>query len=114
MRFRVGTLPFLFALACMLLAATDHVVMPTEIGVSCKKHKPFAAIARTTLSRVYPGGAQKTVTTEDRVVRDREGRVSREQHAPWTEDSNQPIYYINILDPKAWNVFILIRKSIWF
>lgn len=76
------------------------VIMPTEIGVSCHKHKPFTALARTTLVRVYPSGTKRTVTTEDRIARDRDGRVLREQHAPWTEDPAQPVYYVNILDPK--------------
>lgn len=99
MRLR-ASLAFLSILTSTLLAATNRVVMPTEIGVSCQKHKPFTAIARTTLSRVYPTGAKKTVTTEDRIARDRDGRVLREQHAPWTEDATQPVYYINIVDPK--------------
>lgn len=99
MRLR-ASLAFLSILTSTLLAATNMVVMPTEIGVSCQKHKPFTAIARTTLSRVYPTGAKKTVTTEDRIARDRDGRVLREQHAPWTEEATQPVYYINIVDPK--------------
>jgi hypothetical protein len=99
MRLR-ASLAFLSILTSTLLAATNMVIMPTEIGVSCQKHKPFTAIARTTLSRVYPAGAKKTVTTEDRIARDRDGRVLREQHAPWTEDATQPVYYINIVDPK--------------
>lgn len=101
MRFRVGTLLFLVVLSSTLFAATGTVIMPTEIGVSCKKHKPFTAVARTTLTRVYPSGEKKTVTTEDRIVRDRDGRVLREQHAPWTVDSTQPVFYTNILDPKS-------------
>jgi hypothetical protein len=75
--------------------------MPSEIGVSCHKHKPFKANARTTLSRVFPSGAKRTVTTEDRIARDGAGRVMREQHFPWTEDPARPVYYINILDPKT-------------
>jgi hypothetical protein len=100
MRLRTGSLTFLAMLTSTVLAATHMVVMPTEIGVSCRKHKPFTAIARTTLTRVYPSGVKKTVTTEDRIARDRDGRVLREQHAPWTEDSTQPVYYINIVNPQ--------------
>jgi hypothetical protein len=100
MRLRTGSLTFLAMLTSTVLAATNMVVMPTEIGVSCRKHKPFTAMARTTLTRVYPSGVKKTVTTEDRIARDRDGRVLREQHAPWTEDSTQPVYYINIVDPQ--------------
>jgi hypothetical protein len=100
MRLRAGSLTFLAILTSTVLAATNMVVMPTEIGVSCRKHKPFTAMARTTLTRVYPSGVKKTVTTEDRIARDRDGRVLREQHAPWTEDSTQPVYYINIVDPQ--------------
>lgn len=100
MRLRAGCLAFLSILTSSLLVATNMVVMPTEIGVSCQKHKPFTAMARTTLTRVYPSGVKKMVTTEDRIARDRDGRVLREQHAPWTEDSTQPVYYINIVDPK--------------
>src|ERR1700748_2689706 len=100
MRLRAGCLAFLSMLATTLLAASKLVVMPSEIGVSSRNHQPFTAVARTTLTRVYPSGAKKTGTTEDRIARDREGRVLREQHAPWTEDSTQPVYYINIVDPK--------------
>jgi hypothetical protein len=94
---RVRYLPLLL-LAVSLSA--DMVIMPHEIGVSCLKHKPFTAIARTTLSRVFASGTQRTVTTDDRIARDGEGRVLREQHSPWTEDPKLPVYYINILDPK--------------
>jgi hypothetical protein len=101
MHFQMRYLAFLLVVATGLLADTHSVIMPTEIGVSSQKHKPFTAIARTTLTRVYPSGTKRTVTTEDRIARDREGRVLREQHSPWTEDSSQPVYYINILDPKS-------------
>src|SRR6266699_182156 len=101
MRSRVRYLPLLLVVAIVLLADKQSVIMPTEIGVSCQKHKPFTAIARTTLTRVYPDGTKRTVTTEDRIARDRDGRVLREQHAPWTEESARPVYYINILDPKS-------------
>ena len=101
MRSQVRYLPLLLVVAIVLLADKQSVIMPTEIGVSCQKHKPFTAIARTTLTRVYPDGTKRTVTTEDRIARDRDGRVLREQHAPWTEESAHPVYYINILDPKS-------------
>jgi hypothetical protein len=101
MRFRVRHLLLLPVAATALLADMHRVIMPTEIGVSCQKHKPFSANARTTLKRVYPSGTERTVTTEDRIARDREGRVLREQHSPWTEDVAQPVYYVNILDPKS-------------
>jgi hypothetical protein len=101
MHFRVRYLLLLLVAAAALLADMHRVIMPTEIGVPCRKHKPFTAVARTTLTRVYPSGTKHTVTTEDRIARDREGRVLREQHSPWTEDSAQPVYYINILDPKS-------------
>jgi hypothetical protein len=101
MHFRVRYLLLSLVAATVLLADMHRVIMPTEIGVSCRKHKPFTAIARTTLTRVYPSGTKRTVTTEDRISRDGEGRVLREQHAPWTEYSAQPVYYINILDPKS-------------
>jgi hypothetical protein len=81
------------------MCSGGQVVMPSEIGVSCLKHKPFTAVARTTLSRVFSSGTARTVTIEDRIARDEEGRVLREQHLPWTEDPANPIYYINILDP---------------
>jgi hypothetical protein len=98
---RMRYLPLLFVVATALLADMHSVTMPTEIGVSSQRHKPFTAIARTTLTRVYPSGTKRTVTTEDRIARDREGRVLREQHSPWTEDSANPVYYVNILDPKS-------------
>ncbi|MGB9431788.1 MAG: hypothetical protein WBQ89_06065 [Candidatus Acidiferrum sp.] len=100
MHFQVRYLLLLLVAATALMADLHRVIMPTEIGVSCRKHKPFTAIARTTLTRVYASGTKRTVTTEDRIARDREGRVLREQHAPWTEDSTQPVYYINIVDPQ--------------
>jgi hypothetical protein len=99
MRFRPHQL-LLFLIASAVLADTHRVVMPYEIGVTCRKHKPFTAIARTTLTRVFTSGTQRTVTTEDRIARDREGRVLREQHSPWTEDPSRPVYYTNILDPE--------------
>ena len=99
--------------AGVLWADTQLVKMPSEIGVSSRKHKPFTAIAKTTLSRVFPSGAQRTVTTEDRIARDGEGRVLREQHLPWTEDPAQPVYYVNILDPRKWNVSISTLRGTW-
>jgi hypothetical protein len=102
MHLRLRCLPLLLLLAASAAwAGMQSVIMPQEIGVSCLKHKPFSAIARTTLSRVFPSGTERTVTIEDRIARDGEGRVLREQHLPWTEDPAQPVYYINILDPKA-------------
>src|SRR5580658_7426 len=99
--------PFARPLSVLLLVAgsvlwadMQSVIMPKEIGVSSRKHKPFTAIARTTLSRVFSSGTQRSVTTEDRIARDGEGRVLSEQHLPWTEDPAQPVYYVNILDPK--------------
>jgi hypothetical protein len=86
--------------ASALWADMTSVIMPSEIGVSSRKHKPFTAIARTTLSRVFPSGTQRTVTIEDRIARDGGGRVLREQHLPWTEDPAEPVFYVNILDPK--------------
>jgi hypothetical protein len=38
----------------------QRVIMPKEIGVSCRKHKPFTAVARTTLTRIFPSGTQRT------------------------------------------------------
>jgi hypothetical protein len=105
MRFRAHHLLLLFVVAGGMLADTHRVVMPYEIGVACRKQRPFTAIARTTLTRVFASGAKRTVTTDDHIARDREGRVLREQHAPWTEDPAQPVYYINILDPKRMERF---------
>lgn len=79
----------------------QRVVMPHEIGISCRKHKPFTAIAHTTLTRIFPTGTQRTVTVEDGIARDGEGRVLSEQHLPWTEEPDHPVYYINILDPTS-------------
>jgi hypothetical protein len=99
MRLRIRRTPLLLLVASALSA--NMVIMPHEIGVTCLKHKPFSGIARTTLSRVFASGTQRTVISEDRIARDGEGRVLREQHLPWTEDPKQPVYYINILDPKT-------------
>lgn len=100
MHSRVRYFSLLLLAAAALWANMQSVVMPQEIGVSSRKHKPFTAVARTTLSRVFPSGIQRTVTIQDRIARDGEGRVLREQHFPWTEDPAQPVYYVNILDPK--------------
>jgi len=100
-RVRTLYLGLLLVSASALVADGRSVVMPYEIGVSCHTHKPFTAIARTTLTRVFASGSERTVTTEDRIARDGQGRVLREQHSPWTEDPAQPTYYVNILDPKT-------------
>ena len=75
--------------------------MPAEIGVSEVKGKPFTATARTTLTEVLPDGTKKTRTVEDKIARDSKGRIYQEQHLPWTEDVNNPVYYVNIYDPVA-------------
>jgi len=73
--------------------------MPAEIGVRELQGKPFTATARTTLTEVLPDGTKKVRTVEDRIARDSKGRIYQEQHLPWTEDVNNPVYYINIYDP---------------
>jgi hypothetical protein len=90
----------LFFVSGVFWGDMQRVIMPKEIGVSCRKHKPFTAVARTTLTRIFPSGIQRTVTVEDRIARDGEGRVMSEQHLPWTEEPDRPVYYINILDPE--------------
>lgn len=107
MRLFARPLFLLLLLAVSGLWADTLVKMPSEIGVTSRKHKPFTAIAKTTLSRIFPSGTQRTVTTEDRIARDGEGRVLREQHLPWTEDPAQPVYYVNILDPKKMEIIHL-------
>ena len=101
MHFRPRNLLLLALLAGSLSAGMRSVIMPADIGVSCHQGRPFTAVARTTLERVYPSGGKRTVTTEDRIARDRQGRVLREQHSPWTENPAEPVYYVNILDPKT-------------
>jgi hypothetical protein len=92
---------WLFFVTGVSWGVMQRVIMPHEIGVSCRKHKPFTAVARTTLTRIFPSGVQRTVTVEDRIARDGEGRVLSEQHLPWTEEPDRPVYYINIFDPKS-------------
>jgi hypothetical protein len=92
---------FVSLVTLLLCADTQRVIMPKEIGVSCRKHKPFTATARTTITRVFSSGTQRTVTTEDRIARDGEGRVLSEQHSPWTEDPAHPVYYVNLLDAQT-------------
>ena len=75
--------------------------MPAEVGIRQQKGKPFTATVRTTLTQFLPDGTKKTRSLEDRVARDSKGRIYREQHLPWTEDINHPIYYVNIYDPVA-------------
>lgn len=77
------------------------VIMPAEVGIRQQKGKPFIATVQTTLTQLQPDGTKKTRTVEDRIARDSKGRVYREQHLPWTEDINHPIYYVNIFDPVA-------------
>jgi hypothetical protein len=91
---------YLFFVTGVFWGDMQHVIMPEEIRVSCRKHKPFTAVARTTLTRVFPSGTQRTVTTDDRIARDGAGRILSEQHLPWTEDPDHSVYYINILDPQ--------------
>ena len=95
---RFGFVSLVTVLVC---ADAQRIIMPKEIGVSCRKHKPFTATARTTLTRVFSSGTRRTVTTEDRIARDGEGRVLSEQRLPWTEDPAHPVYYVNLLDPQA-------------
>lgn len=101
MHLRLRHLPLLLLAATAGWAGMQLVIMPKEIGVACLKHKPFSAVARTTLSRVFPSGTRRTVTVEDRIARDGDGRVFAEQRLPWTEDPAEPVYYVNILDPKT-------------
>ena len=80
-------------------AQGGRVIMPAEIGISEQTGKPFSATVRTTLSQVLSDGTKKDRTVEDRIARDSQGRIYQEQHLPWTEDPNSPIYYMNIYDP---------------
>jgi hypothetical protein len=77
------------------------VIMPAEVGIRYQKGNPFTATVQTTLTQVLPDGTKKTRIVEDRIARDGKGRIYQEQHLPWTEDVNHPIYYVNIYDPVA-------------
>ncbi len=94
-----GVIVAILGLALGLWAQGVRVIMPAEIGISEVRGKPFTATARTTLTEVLPDGTKKTRTVEDRIARDSKGRIYQEQHLPWTEDVNYPIYYVNIYDP---------------
>ena len=94
-----GAIVAILGLGLSLWAQGIRVIMPAEIGISELKGKPFTATARTTLTQVLPGGTKKIRTVEDRLARDSKGRIYQEQHLPWTEDVNNPIYYVNIYDP---------------
>jgi len=94
-----GVVVAILGLALSLSAQGMRVIMPAEIGISELKGKPFTATARTTLTEVLPDGTKKTRTVEDHIARDSKGRIFQEQHLPWTEDVNNPIYYVNIYDP---------------
>jgi hypothetical protein len=94
-----GVIVAMLGLALSLWAQGVRVIMPAEIGISELKGKPFTATARTTLTQVLPDGTKKTRTVEDHIARDSKGRIYQEQHLPWTEDVNNPIYYVNIYDP---------------
>ncbi len=94
-----GVIVAMLGLGLSLWAQGVRVIMPAEIGISELKGKPFTATARTTLTQVLPDGTKKTRTVEDHIARDSKGRIYQEQHLPWTEDVNNPIYYVNIYDP---------------
>jgi hypothetical protein len=94
-----GVIVAMLGLGLSLWAQGVRVIMPAEIEVSEVKGEPFTAAARTTLIQVLPDGTKKTRTVEDKIARDSKGRIYREQHLPWTEDVNNPIYYVNIYDP---------------
>jgi hypothetical protein len=94
-----GVIAAILGFGLCLSAQGTRVIMPAEIGVSELKGKPFTATARTTLTQVLPDGTKKTRTVEDRIARDSKGRIYQEQHLPWTEDANNPVYYVNIYDP---------------
>ena len=94
-----GVIVAMLGLTLSLWAQGVRVIMPAEIGISELKGKPFTATARTTLTQVLPDGTKKTRTVEDHIARDSKGRIYQEQHLPWTEDVNNPIYYVNIYDP---------------
>jgi len=94
-----GVIGAILGLSLSLGAQGMRVIMPAEIGVSELKGKPFTATARTTLTQVLPDGTKKVRTVEDRIARDSKGRIYQEQHLPWTEDVDHPIYYVNIYDP---------------
>jgi len=94
-----GVIVAMLGLGLSLWAQGVRVIMPAEIGISELKGKPFTATARTTLTQGLPDGTKKTRTVEDHIARDSKGRIYQEQHLPWTEDVNNPIYYVNIYDP---------------
>jgi len=94
-----GVIIAMLGLGLSLRAQGVRVIMPAEIGISELKGKPFTATARPTLTEVLPDGTKKTRTVEDHIARDSKGRIYQEQHLPWTEDVNNPIYYVNIYDP---------------
>ena len=94
-----GVMVAVLGLGLSLWAQGVRVIMPAEIGISELRGKPFTATARTTLTQVLPDGTKKTRTVEDHIARDSKGRIYQEQHLPWTEDVNNPIYYVNIYDP---------------
>ena len=89
----------MLGLGLSLGAQGVRIIMPAEIGINEQKAKPFTATARTTLTQVLPDGTKKTRTVEDRIARDSKGCIYQEQHLPWTEDVNHPVYYVNIYDP---------------
>jgi len=94
-----GVLIAILGFSLGLGAQGSRVIMPAEIGVSEQTGKPFTATVRTTLTQVLPDGTKQTRTVEDRIARDSKGRIYQEQHLPWTEDPNSPVYYVNIYDP---------------
>ena len=94
-----GVIVAMLAFALSLSAQGVRVIMPAEIGISELRGKPFTATARTTLTEVLPDGTKKSRTVEDHIARDSKGRIYQEQHLPWTEDVNNPVYYVNIYDP---------------
>jgi hypothetical protein len=82
-------------------AQTRMVIMPMEIGISRRTKQPFTATEVTTLTQTAADGTTITRTAEDRIARDTKGRWYKEQHLPWTQNPDHPIYYVNIYDPVA-------------
>lgn len=101
MKHLIASLILLITLGAGMKAQTGRIAMPIEIGISQRLGKPFTATEVTTLTQTLSDGTKIARTAEDRIARDSEGRTYKEQHLPWTQDSKNPVYYVNIYDAAA-------------
>jgi len=96
MKRELAGLILLLSLGAGIKAQMGRIVMPIEIGISQHLGQPFTDTEVTTLTQTLGDGTKITRTAQDRIARDSKGRTYKEQHLPWTQDSKNPVYYVNL------------------